>query len=57
MRMMQLPRKRQAYDKCSKLYIWFNTPNNSTRRLERGLTGEKNLSSKSATESKSFLAL
>ena len=49
---MQIPRKRQAYDKFSKLYIWYNTPNNSTRRLEPSLTGDKNWSSKSAVESK-----
>ena len=43
MRMMQLCRKRQACDKCSKLYVLFNAPNNATRRLERVLTGDKNL--------------
>ena len=52
MQMIQLHRKRHTYDKWSKLYIWFNTPNNSNRRLERGLKDNKKLLSKSAVESK-----
>ena len=59
-RMMQLRRKRQAYHKCSKLYVLFDTPIREPmqlNRLEPSLTGDKILSSKSAIELKQFLTL
>ena len=57
MRMMQLRRKRQAYHKCSKLYVLFDTPIREPMQLnslEPSLTGDKILSSKSAIELKQF---